>query len=32
VRVPQKSVTIIAIKNGVYTLGAEVTPEKVPSP
>lgn len=32
VRVPQKSVTIIAIKNGVYTLGAEVTPEKVPAP
>lgn len=32
VRVPQKSVTIIAIKNGVYTLAAEVTPEKVPPP
>lgn len=32
VRVPQKSVTIIAIVNGQYTLGAEVTPEKVPAP
>ncbi len=32
VRVPQKSVTIIAIVNGEYTLGAEVTPEKVPAP
>jgi branched-chain amino acid transport system substrate-binding protein len=32
IRVPQKSVTIIAIKDGVYTLAAEVTPEKVPAP
>jgi branched-chain amino acid transport system substrate-binding protein len=32
VRIPQKSVTIIAIVNGQYTLGAEVTPEKVPAP
>ncbi len=32
IRVPQKSVTIIAIVNGQYTLGAEVTPEKVPAP
>ena len=32
IRVPQKSVTIIAIVNGKYTLGAEVTPEKVPAP
>lgn len=32
VRIPQKSVTIIAIVNGQYTLAAEVTPEKVPAP
>ncbi len=32
VRIPQKSVTIIAIVDGQYTLGAEVTPEKVPAP
>ncbi len=32
IRVPQKSVTIIAIKNGVYTLAEEVTPQKVPAP
>ncbi|MGB9640258.1 MAG: ABC transporter substrate-binding protein, partial [Anaerolineales bacterium] len=32
IRVPQKSVTIIAIVNGQYTLAAEVTPEKVPAP
>ena len=32
IRVPQKSVTIIAIKDGKYTLGAEVTPDKVPAP
>jgi branched-chain amino acid transport system substrate-binding protein len=32
IRVPQKSVTIIAIVNGQYTLGAEVTPDKVPAP
>jgi len=31
-RVPQKSVTIIGIKNGQYTLAAEVTPEKIPEP
>jgi branched-chain amino acid transport system substrate-binding protein len=30
--VPQKGVTIIAIKGGKLTLGAEVVPEKVPSP
>lgn len=30
--VPQKGVTIIAIKNGAFTLGAEVVPEKVPAP
>ncbi len=30
--VPQKGVTIIAIKDGKYTLGAEVVPEKVPAP
>jgi len=32
VNVPQKGVTIIAIKNGKFTLGAEVVPEKVPAP
>ena len=31
-RVPQKTVTIIAIKNGKYTLAAQLTPESVPSP
>jgi branched-chain amino acid transport system substrate-binding protein len=31
-RVPQKSVTIIGVKNGQYTLAAEVTPEKIPEP
>jgi branched-chain amino acid transport system substrate-binding protein len=30
--VPQKGVTIIAIKGGKFTLGAEVVPEKVPNP
>jgi branched-chain amino acid transport system substrate-binding protein len=30
--VPQKGVTIIALKDGKYTLGAEVVPEKVPAP
>ncbi|NTU81791.1 MAG: ABC transporter substrate-binding protein [Chloroflexales bacterium] len=30
--VPQKGVTIIALKGGQYTLGAEVVPEKVPAP
>lgn len=30
--VPQKGVTVIAIKNGKFTLGAEVVPEKVPAP
>jgi len=32
IRVPQKTVTIVAIKNGAYTLGALVVPEKVPAP
>jgi branched-chain amino acid transport system substrate-binding protein len=32
IRVPQKSVTIIAIKDGQYSLAEEVTPEKVPAP
>ncbi len=32
IRVPQKSVTIIAIKNGIYTLAAQVVPEQVPAP
>jgi branched-chain amino acid transport system substrate-binding protein len=30
--VPQKGVTIIALKDGKYTLGAEVVPDKVPNP
>src|SRR4029079_6011783 len=30
--VPQKGVTIIAVKGGKFTLGAEVVPEKVPAP
>jgi branched-chain amino acid transport system substrate-binding protein len=30
--VPQKGVTIIALKDGQYTLGAQVVPEKVPAP
>ncbi len=30
--VPQKGVTIISLKDGKYTLGAEVVPEKVPAP
>jgi branched-chain amino acid transport system substrate-binding protein len=31
-RVPQKGVTLIHITGGKFTLGAEVVPEKVPSP
>ncbi len=31
-RIPQKTVTIVAIKNGQYTLGALVVPAKVPQP
>jgi branched-chain amino acid transport system substrate-binding protein len=31
-RIPQKTVTIVAIKNGQYTLGALVVPQKVPAP
>lgn len=30
--VPQKTVTIIAVKNGKFTLGAEFIPERVPAP
>jgi branched-chain amino acid transport system substrate-binding protein len=30
--VPQKGVTIIAVKGGKFTLGAEVVPDKVPAP
>ncbi|MEW5960879.1 MAG: ABC transporter substrate-binding protein, partial [Chloroflexota bacterium] len=30
--IPQKGVTIIAVKDGKFTLGAEVVPEKVPAP
>jgi branched-chain amino acid transport system substrate-binding protein len=32
IRVPQKSVWIIAIKDGQYTLASELTPVKVPAP
>ena len=31
-RIPQKTVTLVAIKNGAYTLGAQVVPAKVPAP
>ncbi len=30
--VPQKGVTVIALKDGKYPLGAEIVPEKVPAP
>jgi branched-chain amino acid transport system substrate-binding protein len=30
--VPQKGVTVIAVKGGKFTLGAEVVPDKVPAP
>jgi branched-chain amino acid transport system substrate-binding protein len=30
--VPQKSVTIVAVKGGRFTLGAEIVPEKFPAP
>jgi branched-chain amino acid transport system substrate-binding protein len=30
--VPQKGVTVIAVKGGKFTLGAEVVPQKVPAP
>jgi branched-chain amino acid transport system substrate-binding protein len=30
--VPQKGVTMIAVKGGKFTLGAEVVPQKVPAP
>ncbi len=30
--VPQKGVTIVAVRGGKFTLGAEVVPEKVPAP
>jgi len=30
--VPQKGVTVISVKGGKFTLGAEVVPEKVPAP
>ena len=32
IHVPQKGVTMIAVKDGKFTLGAEVVPEKVPAP
>ncbi len=32
VHVPQKGVTVIAVKGGKFTLGAELVPEKVPAP
>jgi branched-chain amino acid transport system substrate-binding protein len=31
-RIPQKGVTIILVKDGKFTLAAEVVPEKVPAP
>ena len=30
--VPQKGVTVIAVKDGKFTLGGEVVPKKVPAP
>jgi branched-chain amino acid transport system substrate-binding protein len=30
--VPQKGVTVISVKDGKFTLGAEVVPQKVPAP
>ena len=30
--IPRKGVTMIAIKNGKFTLGAELIPEEVPAP
>ena len=30
--VPQKGVTVIAIKDGKFTLGAELVPAQVPAP
>jgi branched-chain amino acid transport system substrate-binding protein len=30
--IPQKGVTVIAVKDGKFTLGAEVVPQKVPAP
>ena len=30
--IPRKGVTMIAIKDGKFTLGAELVPEKVPAP
>jgi branched-chain amino acid transport system substrate-binding protein len=32
VRIPQKGVTMILVKDGKFTLAAEVVPEKVPAP
>ena len=29
---PQKGVTVIAVKDGAFTLGAEVVPTSVPAP
>ena len=31
-RIPQKGVTVILVKDGVFTLAAEVVPQKVPAP
>ena len=31
-RIPQKGVTMILVKDGKFTLAAEVVPEKVPAP
>jgi branched-chain amino acid transport system substrate-binding protein len=32
VQVPQKGVTVVAVKDGKFTLGAEIVPESVPAP
>jgi len=31
-QVPQKGVTIVAVKDSKFTLGAEIVPERVPAP
>ncbi len=31
-QIPQKGVTVILVKDGVFTLAAEVVPQKVPAP
>ena len=31
-RIPQKGVTVIAVKDAKYTLGGEMVPQQVPAP